>query len=186
MLADFSKTTLACSHSYIKKHIMCEFCHGAVCDKCYPLEHARRLDVLIAQQQRLLDLLEREAGYDNPPLSLIVSSPVVNTDYPLPAFEMGAILQNIMISTDATACSLSVILNHRSIPPTGRYELMRYQGSGTFPPLNGKITLPANSTIIARFNALSGGTFLAVSASYSRSEQTGIEWFRSQRLGRVG
>lgn len=171
-----------------------------ICEECSRVENYTQNSVIIAQLQRLLDLMEREAGYDNIPLFSLFPSqggnPIaINTDYLLPKFEMGALAQNIIISTDATAVVLDLWLYHESIPPSAltvnsplpnRTLLQRYAGTGTFPPLGGKITIPARGVIGCRFNALSGGTFLSISLSYSRSEQTSIEWFRSQRAGRIG
>jgi hypothetical protein len=169
-----------------------------ICDMCARSELYNQNNVIIAQLQRLLDLMEREAGYDNIPLFLIFPSLgaaalTTNFDYLLPQFEMPALLQNLVVSTDATSVSLDICLYHESIVPSpltvnttrpNRTILMRYAGTGTMPPINGKITIPARGFVGARFNALTGGSFLAISASYSRSEQTTIEWFRGQRAGR--
>ena len=165
---------------------MCSECGtGHVCIRCMGEEICRRLDTHIAQTMRLSDLLERQTGYDNLPLFQMWSSPIINFDYQPPFFEIGAILQDIIVSTDATACNVGIYVYHPTLIG-GKQQIAQFQGSGTFPPITGKITMPAKGYIGIRFAALSGGTFASLMASYSRSEQTGIEWMRSQRAGRQG
>ena len=165
---------------------MCDKC-DSICPLCEGKEICRRIDAMIAQNNRICDLLERQTGYDNIPLFGIFTSPIVNTDYQLPFFESGCIIQDIIVSTDATAVNLGVYIYHRSIVTQGnRQQIAAYQGTGTFPPVSGKITMPALGLIGVRFGALTGGTFVSLMASYSRSEQTGIEFMRSQRAGRIG
>ena len=154
-------------------------------------EICTRLDVYISQSNRICDLLERQTGYDNLPLFATFpysnQTLTTNIDYQLPAFEMGAIIQSIIVSTDASAVNLGVFIYHQSIVTIGnRQQIAQFQGTGTFPPIPGKITMPAKGLIGVRFTALTGGTFVSLMASYSRSEQTGIEWMRSQRAGRIG
>jgi hypothetical protein len=167
---------------------MCEKCGpGHICAWCMGTEICSRQDVIIAQNQRICDLLERSTGYDNLPLTLRQLAPVINVDYKLPLFESGAEMTWGIFATDCTGVDVQIYMYHPTIVASGnRYPLCEFQGTGTFLVPSGNVTIPANGIIGFRFNALAGGTFAALSVSYNRSEQTGIEWARSQRAGRIG
>lgn len=150
------------------------------------------MSVLIAQQQRSLDLLERIAGYDNMPLFIQYpqaggAALATATDYQLPPFEMAANMFAFQVSTDATAIQIAVFIYHESITTgNGRQQIGTLQGSAqtlALPPA--KYFIPSRGKVGVRFIALTGGTYLSLMASYARSEQTTIEWFRSQRAGRI-
>lgn len=165
---------------------MCTECGtGNICYLCMGKEICARMETLIAQEMRISDLLERQQGYDNLPLFLLQASPVAATDYKAQFFEMAALIQNIVVATDATAVNLGIFIYHPTLIG-GKQQIAAYQGTGTFPPITGKITVPAKGSIGVNFTALTGGTFVSLMASYSRSEQTGIEFMRSQRAGRQG
>ena len=167
-------------------------CNGVLCEKCWFGTQLDMMQVLIAQQQRSLDLLERSNGYDNEPLFIQYPSPggaalAINTDYQLPLFEMAANIGSLMVATDATAFQIGVFIYHASITlPNQRMPIGTLQGSAqtlSLPP--GKYFVPAKGLLGVRFVALTGGTYVSLMASVARSEQTSIEWFRGQRAGRI-
>lgn len=166
----------------------CEKCgEHSVCAWCMGSELCTRIDVMIAQNQRITDLLERQTGYENIPLSFRQTTPLVNTDYKSPVFEMGAIMTWGILATDATAADIQVYIYHPSIVTSGnKTPIAEFQGTGYFVLPPGNVTIPANAQLGFRFNVLTGGTYASMSIAYNRSEQTGIEWARSQRAGRIG
>jgi hypothetical protein len=167
-------------------------CDGVICEKCWHNHNYNQMSVLIAQEQRALDLLERIAGYDNEPLFIQFpqaggAALATATDYQLPPFEMAANMFGLQVSTDATAVQIGAFIYHESITlPNGRMQIGTFQGSAqTFALPPAKYFIPARGKVGVRFIALTGGTYISMMASYARSEQTTIEWFRGQRAGRI-
>lgn len=167
-------------------------CNGVICEKCWFNDHLTMMQVLIAQHQRSLDLLERSTGYDNEPMFIQFpptggAALATGTDYQLPIFEMAANTTGLLVSTDATAFQIACFLYHASITlPGNRMQIGTLQGSAqslALPP--GKYFVPARGTLGIRFIALTGGTYVSLMTTTQRSEQTSIEWFRGQRAGRI-